>query len=168
MFVIGFTLDLEGIVAETDSERLVGRVMKQVNNDVLEYWHRTMLPRHFRRGADIDYSYQPRSRITNLIKRRLFKRGDAISPDRPLVRSGKLQNMVKSYVSIQAYPTRAIATMYGPRYAGMKPFRPGLPNLGLEVTTVSTEEISEISQAATVRAGELFRQGRVRKRSKRT
>jgi len=164
MFILGFELSLEGIVAEGDPQRLVNRVMTQVNFDVLEFWHAAILKRHFQRGADVRYRYQSRSANTTKIQWGLYRAGKTLSPGRPLVRSGALRERVRGYASIRAYPTRAIATMHSPFYAGMQPYRTGLPNLGAEITEVTDEEQDEIGRFATARADLLLQQQRGHRR----
>ena len=90
--------------------RTVTKEMKGVLKQVVEYWHKELLPQHFKEGAARKYNYQPRSR--NHIKRKRKKFGHAI----PLVFSGHMSQSVMRPPRMTGNKKKATANLKGPRY----------------------------------------------------
>lgn len=109
-----------------------------------QYWYDHFLPLHFRREARTKYNYQARGTKYERRKKALGKSSYAKRPkyggEVDEVWSGTLEQNLKSYVNVKAYPTRATVNMTGPRYVTMRPYKSGHPNIGEEVTRVTKAE----------------------------
>lgn len=104
----------------TKTKRAFDRILKGVNQAMAEYWHKYILPRHFKKGAQRRYGYQQRSK--KHLQRKASRWG--LSPDQwramenhPLVFTGALRDRVTRYAQVKAYPARFSVTMHGPYYS---------------------------------------------------
>ncbi len=150
-----FALQTEMIVRSAflqgqESVRAVRRISKKLNQAMGDHWHKEMLPRHFARDAATKYGYKERSK--SYLKRKARKMGrDPAQFEQmrqfPLVFEGDLQRSLKAF-EVKAFPGRFSIKMKGPSYVGMRPFRRNAPNMGKELTTVTDEEIREMTDFA--------------------
>jgi hypothetical protein len=130
------------------SARAMDRIAKQLHYELGEMWHREFLPRHFEPGAANRYKYKRRGRKYEEQKER---KGLP-----PLVWTGTLRDLMLSHHVTRPYPTRFSVTMYGPRYAGMRPFKRNAPNLGEEITRMLGTEQKEMMRFAKSRFVQLL------------
>ena len=127
-------------------------ISRDAMGEVGALWDSKFKARHFEPGAADRYGYQPRSPAYLAKKRRLAglsgqARGKfRISPnvDRALVFSGDLRRAVLMRHLPRAFPTRVTVNMPTPRYAQMKPYKTGRPNLGEELTKVTPDEFVDL------------------------
>lgn len=106
-------------------------------------YDRQLKMRHFEPGAASRYGYKTRKPKYQARKDRAVDRGSRhISPDakNPLIHSGALRRAVRMNHQPKAFPTRFTVTMPTPVYAQMTPRRSDVPNLGVELTTVASDE----------------------------
>lgn len=138
-------LRFEVEVPESMSARAVQRMMREAHRAVGRYWQDNLLAKAFRPGAAQRHDHKPRSKKYLARKRRLAKTGrvkmDGVVD---LVYSGDMRTLLKNRGIIKSFPTRASLTLQGPRYVSMKPFRRDAPNLGEEVTSLSSGERTEL------------------------
>ncbi len=107
-------LDLPGLFA---SERDRREVLRAAYEDLGAFWHRKLLPRHFRKGAQDRYGYRPRSAAYLRRKKRDAARGRAIEGGTtPLVYTGLLRRLMTRSAIIRGFPTRARVEMERPSY----------------------------------------------------
>jgi len=142
MFVFGWELDSEGLLADGFSSRALTRISRALHESLGEFWHKTLLPSHFTDRAAARYGYQPRTFKHRRRKRREGKR------DIPLVYTGTMERLLTQYAQIRAYPSRFSVTMIGPRYVRMRPARPSMPNLGDEATRVDAQDERRMTEHA--------------------
>ena len=164
--VFRFEIIREGILAKVGSKRAVNRILKQLNKELAEHWHTSILPRHWDAGAPARYGYKPRTEKYRKRKKSLFLRGRAESPDTDLLLSGLMEESVTEYGSIRAFPTRFSVDMHGPRYVSMRPYKSGHPNMGEEITALSPDEDRELAALASKRLPQLIQAERGRKRER--
>jgi hypothetical protein len=163
MLTFGFTIELEGILAQTDSTRAIGRIMKQLHAEIGTLWHSEMLPRHFSAGAAARYDYSPRSPQTRQIRKRQHRQGFARAADVDLVRSGKTQDRATRTGVVRAWPTRGEVTFFVPFYIKKRSARRAF-DLVRELRSVSGDEAERIRRFAEKRLAELIAANRTRRR----
>lgn len=152
---------------------MVEAVAESLGEICREWWSRT-LPKHFETGAAQRYQYAPRSR-GYMIKKARMK-----GHQQPLVWSGNLRRAVLAFVEIKVMATgknpRAKAIFNTPssrggfKYADARRRGPNSKNIPLELTRLSTEELSRIREEIRQRVVEKlnnnpnarFRRGRRR------
>lgn len=110
------------------------KVMKASLADLVRFWHKNYLPRHFRTGAAARYKYKERTRKHKAEKRR--KRGTV----RPLVYSGLTEEQVTRFIFVQGTSSRVRGTMVAPWYVRERPTRPRGPALAKELTATAPDE----------------------------
>ena len=117
-------------------------------------WHTVMLPLHFKRNARTRYGHQPRS-VGYTKKKRLFGKSSRTFRDGSRVVhggevdnawSGQMERNVREWVTIRAFPTRATATIRGPRYLSMRPYNSKHPNKAAELTEVTADEQAKLEK----------------------
>lgn len=170
MVIWRFVIDRVGLLAEVGSKRAVQRVAKGIHEIVGTFWHRVILPRHWRKGARERYGHQQRTAKYQRRKLNAFfyggggKLGRPEAPDRDLLWSGLMRRSLMEFGRVRAYPTRFSVTMHGPRYVGMRPFRTGMPNMGAELTTVTEDEQQEMAEEAEAHLPQLIQENKTRVR----
>jgi hypothetical protein len=110
-------------------------------------WDRLFKMRHFDADAASKYGYQPRGKKYQAGKvRRVRGRSFKVSPDaeRPLILTGAFRKAVKMRQIPRSFPTRVTLALPTPHYVAMRPRRPGIPNLGLEMTSTLFAERREM------------------------
>ncbi len=138
-------MEERGIIAAKNGKRAMERIGKAVHTILMEYWHKHILERHFKRGAGQKYGYKPRSE--SYIKRRARRWGMPVEQNREydLAFSGAMRRDLKSFATPRAFPTRFSLTMKGPKHVGMRPMGgSNMPNLGEEATRVIEDEMREM------------------------
>ncbi len=124
-------------------------------------WQKDYLPRHFTPEAKTRYGHQKRKakylknkerggyRKVNG-KRIFIQLGGKVDN----VYSGEMLQMLKSSGTIQAFPSRSILKMTGPRYVTMRPYKSSQPAKGKEITTITKDEqdaLTEVLRFETMR-----------------
>lgn len=92
-------------------------------------WTEKLLPEHFLPSAFQALGYQQRKPRYNLIKDRMFRRGELhqgrrviAGSETPLVLTGRLrEDLLRSRNMIRAYPTRVTIDLIGPPYFTLRP-----------------------------------------------
>ena len=118
--------------------------------DMGEYWHANFLPRHFEPDAAREYGYKRRSSAYKKRKRNAARRNPAKykkGGDVDLVYTGELEELLESFVTVRAFPTRTTVTMRGPRYVTLRPnVSKGSPqpDKHAELTAVTRGEVREL------------------------
>lgn len=115
-------------------------------------WHRRFLKDHFRQDAAQKYKHQPRTE--KYLKQKKAKAKKSLGVKRggtvDNVYSGTLEQSIKGFAVLQAFPKRVTVRMSGPRYLSMRPYKTNHPNMGAELTTVTEAEnrvvLKEIEQ----------------------
>jgi hypothetical protein len=154
---------LEGAAAI--GKRDIAEMGRQAYGASAELWLATMLPNHFRPGANSKYRYRPRTARTLRVKRQLAAIGkveDGGTQD--LVHSGDLRRyLTQRQQRITRYPSRARVELQGPpgkngtrSYFDIR-YRPGRPNLAQEVITVARDEHQELTSEASLSAHKFLR-----------
>ncbi len=127
-------------------------VTKSTFAAVGEWWHSTIMPRHFEPGAESRYFYKRRSRVYLRRKARLAAAGQVEEGGKAaLVFRGDARRALTQFATISAYPTRFTVRMIGPKYFTMTRRDPRLPNLAAETTRLARDEFHEMS--GMVRSG---------------
>ena len=147
--MIGITVTEKGGPADTARE--VTTAINAGLEGAVKYWHRNLVPGHFKQGAAHRYSYAPR---TPAYCRR---KGRVKGHQLPLVWSGTMRDQVLRRVDIKTMKTRASAR--GKVYANAFNFasrrrasgRPG-PDLGAEVLATADGERNALAQLTERRA----------------
>lgn len=102
---------------------------------------------HFEENAASRYGYAIRGKKYQARKERsASRRSRHHSPDaaRPLILTGALRRAVRMSSPPRAFPTRVTVQIPTPHYVAMRPRRPGIPNLGLELTATTNAERREM------------------------
>lgn len=158
--VLGFKIEWASIFQPDakKTERAFSRILKAVNEAMAEYWHKNILPRHFKKGAQDRYGYQERTEQYLRRKARRFGRSPEqweSMRDFPLAFSGNLRRRITRFAQVKAFPTRFTVKMFGPFYVGGKPKsraagggRVTSPNMEAEITTLLDSEREELRQHA--------------------
>jgi len=123
------------------------RFAKEANRKAIEFWHEELLPKHFAPGAMQEYDYQPRQKITQLIKSRRY------GHQRPIVQEGDAESYLRSFVRFSSTSTTARAIMRGPVHIGLRRKRKDgsmSPDLVAEIQTVSRADINAMIEVAKV------------------
>jgi len=121
--------------------------LKQAWYEVGEYHDRVIQPRKFRKQAASDYGYQPRKPEYLTRKKRRARSGQVkMRGERLLVYSGATRTAVLRRQVPRAFPTRMRMRIPVPDYVGMKPKKPGRPNMGLEIATFTPDELREMEE----------------------
>ncbi|MCP4571478.1 MAG: hypothetical protein GY838_03935 [bacterium] len=130
------------------SKRFFKKAMRAGHEAMARMWHKLFLPLHFRRNARNRYDHQAR-KPKYVKKKRFFGKAGRPAPGGVRVRhggevdnvwSGDLERNMREWVTVRAFPTRATATMHGPRYISMRPYNSGHPDKAAELTDVSADE----------------------------
>lgn len=164
MITFGFTIEVEGILAESSSERAMNRITKTIHEEIGEILHGKFLPRHFQPNAGTRYGYKSRSAGTRAIRRRQVQQRRAVASDTDLVKTGKTRDRATGYGVVRGYPRRGEVTFYVPSY--IKRRKSGMPDLEKELQTVAADEQREIRQYAEKRIVQLIQQNRTRRTRK--
>ena len=138
------------------------KVVKPVLKQLVRYWHKFFLPRHFAEGAQARYHYRRRSEQYKRRKRILA--GALGRAAAPLVFTGRLKREVSRTIKVKGTGKRAQGVMTGPRY--MSKFYAGgdRPNIAGELTKQTKAEMNEQAQRAERLALALINSDRTRVR----
>jgi hypothetical protein len=79
-------------------------------NDVGEFWHEHILPKHFTTRGAAEYGYQPRS------KRWMIRKAKKYGHQNPLVWTGELKRQALRMRDVRASSSGARVVIHGPRY----------------------------------------------------
>lgn len=122
------------------------KIIKPVLQELVMFWHREMLPRHFKAGASRRYNFAQRKAGTWARKRRAVAAG---KPDAmlPLVLRGDTRDMVSRAIRVSGTAKSATGRMAAPRVV-THAVRAGRPNLAAEITTVSPDEQRTLARMA--------------------
>lgn len=111
-----------------------------------QMWHAEMLPEHFKRDARTKYNHQPRKE--RYLRRKQFlgrtgrvKYGGQVDN----VFTGLLEETVRRFAEIRAFPSRASLRMAGTRYMTLRP-RGAQPDKMAELKTVTAQEQRTIAE----------------------
>jgi hypothetical protein len=109
-------------------------------------WDREFKMRHFASDAASRYGYQRRRAKYQAGKERKAGRSRSVSPHaaNALILTGALRNASRLKQLSRAFPTRVTITIRTPHYVAMRPRRPGIPNIGLEMTATTFAERREM------------------------
>lgn len=114
--------------------------VSHVSKNTMQYdWHRRMFPDHFKKGADQIYGYKPRSGRYLAYKRKTGR-------DLPIFFSGKTRSWTKQWIKITGRGTTTSGLLHAPWYVRMKPTKRNAPNLGAELTEMTTDEMQEVAE----------------------
>ncbi len=120
------------------------RIRRMVFQDIGEYWHRELLPDHFKSSARTEFQHLPRDKEW-LESKRLFGRGQGKRDD--LVFSGKSRRFLTHAPRIKATGTGVTIRMDSPVYfRNPRHKTPGHPDKPDEVTRVSRRHRSLMSR----------------------
>lgn len=126
---------------KVDGKSVRARLVKLAGFATVRYWRDYILPRHFQPGNRARYAYEPRTKGTEIRKRKAF--GTGID----LVAEGKAyRTLTKGPFSIGGSSKRAHITIEGPWYLGVRATRKNEslgPDLKKEITSVTNDEIQE-------------------------
>lgn len=123
------------------------RFAKAANLAAIQYWHDTILPKHFLIPAKTEYKYQPRAKVTELKKAKRY------GHRKPIVMKGLAEAMLEgSPVRLSSTSKAATMTLRGPFYLGFrrkKEIGTGLsPDLKAEVAAMSQEDAELLAKVA--------------------
>lgn len=96
-------------------DRELKRGIKKANFAVVEAWHQTFLPEHFKPGAERKYQYDPRN--FKYLRRKRKKRGH----QRPLEYTGTGKSAALANIKITGTSTRARGRMPGTQIFNFRP-----------------------------------------------
>lgn len=120
------------------------------------YYDEVVQPRKFEADAASRYGYQPRTPKYAARKKRLAAKSWRVKEggQRDIVYSGVTRTAVKRKQYPRAFYQRVTVDTPTPAYVQMRPRRSGRPNLGAELTSVSSDERAEMERIfkATVEA----------------
>ena len=131
------------------SKRAWTRAMKAAHEHLGAYWHKFMLPRHFRTDAREKYNHEPRTfaylrRKEGLGYRKSGKVKYAGKIDN--VYSGLMEETLKGQGTVRAFPSRVTINMQGPRYITMRPHESNQPDKAAEILRCTSEEDLEMAR----------------------
>lgn len=140
--------------------RAFKRAARQAHREVVRFWWSKMLPEHFRRGADVKYSYTRRQRGYAALKKR---RGVT-----PLVFRGHLRRATKVSPKITATPKLGKVRFLVTRYAFSRIQRKDGRVISIvdELKAVTQEEIKRLGDFLVGRTAELMNQDKTRREVK--
>lgn len=128
-------------------QRLVNKWVKEVNKQMLEYWHSEFLPLHFRNRAMSQYNYQTRA-IATLVRKR-----EEFGHTKPIVKRGYTEIMLSRIRKLSATSRTATLIMRGPKYVGYrnKSRKTGRlsPDLPKEIKTITPGEAKKMAFAGS-------------------
>lgn len=131
------------------SQRAFNRASKTAHLEVGEFYHRELIPKHFRPGAEAEYRYRPRQRgyrdrrgSKASVVQRAIAAGKAVpaAATNPLTFTGALKRIVTQLAEIRGYPARSTVTMNLPAYAPARPRTSRNPPVAQEATRISGRE----------------------------
>ncbi len=140
------------IIIRIDTE-LIDQVSKRAWNPIAKaahfkqatYWHEKILPRHFKPQAKSKYGHQRRTKRYRKRKLTDAKRGKAILGGVvDNVRTGLLMESLMGLGLVQAFPTRAVLTMFGPSYLMVRLRSTSQPDKASEILEVIPGEADEM------------------------
>ncbi len=150
--ILAFDLTVNPSLKELGlSGREIKRLMKEVHQEIGEYWFDRMVKDHFREGAAQRYGYKPRTNKYLKRKARDVQKGKALTTA-DLIYSGLLRSRVtqRQWMDVHAYSTRVSVVMHGPKYVSMRPKKSNHPNLGEEITATTEDQRKELAWFAAV------------------
>lgn len=150
-------MDKAGILAEVNNvQRAYTRIVRQVHQELGQFWFDNFAVEHFRPGADTKYRYKPRSEA--------YLRRKGNRP--PLVFRGGLAREVLANATIRGFPSRFTVTMKGKDYALQRLTR-NYPDVRSEITTIAQAEEDLMIRFAEHRLAELVMAEKNKKRTRR-
>ncbi len=161
------------------AKRKFREFMREGLKAALKFWYDNFLPLHFKPASKERYHHQTRSSKYLTRKIRAARRGFVLFGGMvDNVYSGDMMDMLLTSATLQAFPTRAIIKMTGPRYMTMRVFT-GDRNAGIrygknksqvisssagqqpdkvqEITTVIPEELRVMNQVLADSVGRSMR-----------
>ncbi len=105
-------------------------------------WHADFLPLHFEPFSASKYRYQPRTpryltrKATKAQRDPRIKKGGKVAN----VYTGLLEESMKRFADIKAYPSRVSVRMRGPRYITMRRYQSNQPDKAAEILTIIDSE----------------------------
>jgi hypothetical protein len=116
-------------------KRDFAKVMKAALFDLVKYWHKEFLPRHFQIGAESRYrEMKPRTAGYKAKKRKV--KGSI----RPLVYSGLTEQQTRRFIHVMGTSKSVRGNMVAPWYVRNQPTRPNGPALAKEITATAPDE----------------------------
>jgi hypothetical protein len=109
-------------------------IVKQALLDVVKFWHKTYLPKHFQPGAMQRYGYRKRK------YKYLERKKRAVGHMQPLVYTGLTEKQAKRFIWPRGTAKGARGVMYLPNYIYMVPKLRDAPALGRELTATAACE----------------------------
>jgi hypothetical protein len=105
-----------------------------------EYWHQTILPKHFTREGDREYGYAPRTRAYMIRKARKFGHQD------PLVFSGELKREAFRICDVRNTSKGAKVVLHVPAYTTQTGRRNSGPNKEMELMDISVGDADRLAK----------------------
>lgn len=124
-------------------------ILKPAHEEVGDYWHKNILPKHFKPGAAQKYNHQARTEGYLKKKARLARSGFAKRVSGQLqdnVFTGRMRASLKRSSITRGYPSRVSVSMFGPRYTTMRVWKSNQPDKAAEITRVTQDEERELAQ----------------------
>lgn len=132
------------------SKRAYARASKTAHQEMGEYYHDKLIPKHFQPGAEQEYHYRRRKEPGYKTRKgdrpsiveRAIGAGKAIGEalTTPLVFSGSLRRLMLSLGVVRPYPSRVTIEHLLPVYAPSRPKTSRNPPLAEEATRISGRE----------------------------
>lgn len=124
-------------------------ILKPMHQDIGDYWHDKIFPRHFKPGAAQKYKHAGRTQGYLEKKEKLARRGVVKRVSGQLqdnVFTGRMRADLQRSRIVRGYPTRTTVTMMGPRYVTMRVHKSNQPDKARELTTVTSDEETELAR----------------------
>ena len=130
------------------SERAWREALKAGWYAVGEYYDRVVQPRKFEPGASSRYNYQARTDRYLKRKQRLAARSWRVKDGgkTDIVYSGITRTAVRRPQTPKPYYNRVVLDTPTPSYVAMRPRKPGRPNMGAELASVTADERAEMER----------------------
>lgn len=127
--------------ARAAAKKLRG-IVSAAMGKAIQWWHRSILPKHFETGAPQRYGYAARTRSYRRAKLR------RMGTTKPLVFTGELRRRVLRSIEVRTLKTKATATgrIQGPRYLYMVKSMWYEHNLGDELTRTTKGEARTLAR----------------------
>ena len=123
-------------------------IVKPTNEDIGDYWHEKIFPRHFKPGAAQKYKHSKRTpgylkKKEALARRGIVKRVSGQIQDN--VFTGRMRADLKRSRIVRGYPTRVTIKMMGPRYVTMRVYKSNQPDKAAELSYITADEEKELA-----------------------
>jgi hypothetical protein len=117
-----------------------GQLVRKGLFELVENWHKRILPHHFEPAAERRYLYAPRT--IKYLRYKAKRRPMA----GPLEFSGQSKKELTQMIRVSGTAKRATGAMSAPRYFWMRPAGSNHPDMSEEATTVTLDETNAMAQ----------------------